>query len=348
MSRRTGGVSRGYAAAWSFHFDAQGWQPSYPETTGYIIPTLFDAADLLNDTDLRRRACEMAEWEIQVQMSSGAVMGGTVDRRPQSPAVFNTGQVILGWLRAHHETGERRYLDAARRAGAYLLDVQDKDGAWRRGNSLFANSTSTTYNTRVAWALILLGKKIGDQALINAGEKNIRYVLSRQHENGWFPDNCLTDPDAPLLHTICYAVEGVLGSAVALDDQTMAERAIKPAKQLISTIRDDGSLPGQLDASWHGTASWGCLTGNAQLAAIWLKLFDISGDTAYLNAADRALTFLKSTQNCVSDDGGLRGGIKGSYPFDGLYGRFEVLSWATKFFADALMMRTRLESDATG
>jgi len=40
----------------------------------------------------------------------------------------------------------------------------------------------------------------------------------------------------------------------------------------------------------------------------------------------------------VSDSPGLRGGVKGSCPFDGDYGRYEVLNWATKFFVDALLL----------
>jgi len=34
----------------------------------------------------------------------------------------------------------------------------------------------------------------------------------------------------------------------------------------------------------------------------------------------------------------LRDGIKGLYPFDGGYARYEVLNWATNFFADALLL----------
>ena len=34
------GISRGYSFAYSTYFRGRGWQPSYPETTGYIIPTM--------------------------------------------------------------------------------------------------------------------------------------------------------------------------------------------------------------------------------------------------------------------------------------------------------------------
>jgi hypothetical protein len=38
----------------------------------------------------------------------------------------------------------------------------------------------------------------------------------------------------------------------------------------------------------------------------------------------------------------VRGAIKGALPFNGAYERFSYPNWATKFFADALMMELRL------
>ena len=334
------GVARGYSVAWNPWFDAAGWQPSYPETTGYIIPTMYDAAAYFNDDDLRTRALAMADWEIAVQMKSGAVMGGTVDR-PPTPAVFNTGQVILGWLRAHKETGTQKYLDAAIAAGNWLVDIQEADGSWRVGNSIYANPAATVYNARVGWALILLGQATGNAAYLDAGKTNIAYTIGQQRANGWFDRNSLEDSAAPLLHTICYAIEGLLGAAQALGDDTYLQRARLAADALLGCVRADGSLSGRFDAEWKPRADWSCLTGDAQLAAIWLTLANMTGETRYRDAARRVLHFLKTTQNCVAEDGGLRGGIKGSFPFDGYYGKFELLNWPTKFFIDALLLDER-------
>src|SRR5688572_31712126 len=38
------GIARGYSVAYNPYFGSAGWQASYPETTGYIIPTLLEAA----------------------------------------------------------------------------------------------------------------------------------------------------------------------------------------------------------------------------------------------------------------------------------------------------------------
>ncbi|BCA54109.1 hypothetical protein W02_12490 [Nitrospira sp. KM1] len=343
------GVSRGYSVAWNNYLGNKGWQASYPETTGYIIPTMFDCSAFLKDNDLRRRAIEMADWEISVQMGNGAVMGGIVNPNP-SPAVFNTGQVILGWLRTYDETKQVKYLEACERAANYLIGVQDEDGGWRKGNSRFANSSTTTYNARVGWALILAGQRLGNQQFVKAGDRNIRFSIEKQEPNGWFRENCLTNPQTPLLHTICYVVEGILGAAEALKKDEYFAKAKLTADALASRIRPNGSFPGRFDEAWNGTVEWSCLTGNAQLAGILLKIFSVTGNPFYQTSAQRILSFLKTTQHCSSANPGLRGGIKGAYPFDGEYGKFEVLNWATKFYVDALLLDDKLakRSNASG
>src|ERR1039457_2206669 len=50
-----------------------GWMRSYPETTGYIIPTLLNWAALTGEEEARRRALEMADWELSIQLENGAI-----------------------------------------------------------------------------------------------------------------------------------------------------------------------------------------------------------------------------------------------------------------------------------
>jgi hypothetical protein len=265
-------------------------------------------------------------------------MGGTISAGTPSPAVFNTGQVMLGWLSAAQETGDASYMEACARAADYLISVQEPDGSWRKGNSAFADSLTTTYNSRVGWSLVMFGMRAGRQDAIDAGERNIRFSLSRQQGNGWFADNCLTDARQPLLHTIVYAMEGILGAHDALGDRAYLEAVVRPADALVSRIRENGSLAGRFDAAWNGTVDWACLTGCAQLAALLLRLANATGQLEYRDAAHRILTFLKRVHDCTSPVDGVRGGLAGSFPLDGGYGRYEILNWATKFFLDALLL----------
>jgi hypothetical protein len=332
-----GGVARSYCVAWSPGFRTVGWLPAYPETTGYIIPTMFDYAARTGKVDFRRRAVAMADWEVRVQMANGAVQGGIIGMAP-TPAVFNTGQVIFGWLRAAQETGEERYVRAAERAGRFLVEHQDGDGVWRRGISRYAKPGRQTYNTRTAWSLLELARVTGDRTFRDAGIRNIDSALTRQLSNGWFGENCLDNDDAPLTHTIAYATRGVLEAGLLLNDERYIAAAQRTAAALLRRQRPDGSLAGRYDRHWRPVVRWSCLTGNAQVAGIWLRVAKHLQDTAYLLAAQRAIGFLASVQDLRARDGGVRGGIAGAYPIFGDYGRFEYLNWAAKFFADAVMM----------
>lgn len=340
-----GGVARSYGLIYSGYFGRKGWIPSYPETTGYIIPTVFDVAQLKESNSLHERAVRMAEWECAVQMESGAVMGGTVDQ-PQTPAVFNTGQVIFGWLRAFQETGREEFMASAIRAGKYLVSQQSPDGGWKKNLSEFATDRLPyyAYNTRTAWALGHLGELTGDAIFTEACQKNIEFALNLQNPNGWFKANCLNEPERPLLHTIAYCVRGILEAGRILGNNRYLEQARLAADALRARLNPDGSLAGRFDSQWRPAVEWSCLTGDAQTAIIWGRLYKITGNSDYLKDMQRINTFLKKVQIHNTSNPDINGGIAGSFPLHGGYGAFEILNWAVKFFIDSLM----LEDEASG
>ncbi|HEX6965832.1 MAG TPA: hypothetical protein VF166_08525 [Gemmatimonadaceae bacterium] len=339
------GFSRGYSLTWNAYLHQRGWQPSYPETTGYLIPTLYEAARFLDRPDLSVRATRAARWEIALQLSSGAVQGGVVGQ-PVSPAVFNTGQVVLGWLAAFAETGDEAFADAASRAARFLTQALEGDGHWRSGNSRFARSDATLYNARTAWALAEAGVRLDRPEHVDAAARNLRAVAERQHADGWFPSCCLSQPDRPLLHTLAYAIRGMLEGGRVLQDDALIRRATIAAERLAAQVREDGWLAGRFAQGWAPAVPWSCLTGAAQLANAWLRLFELTGESMWLEPSRRVLRFIKTTQNRRSPNEGVRGGIKGSSPVHGEYGAYELLSWATKFFVDALIRDERTGAGA--
>ena len=66
------GDAGGVSAGWSFE---DGWLPSYPETTGYIIETMLAAARVLGRPELVERARRMIDWELSIQLPDGAFPG---------------------------------------------------------------------------------------------------------------------------------------------------------------------------------------------------------------------------------------------------------------------------------
>jgi len=342
-----GGISRAFSLVWHPYFACRGWQPSYPETTGYIIPTLYAAARRLRRPDLAARAERAARWEIAIQLTTGAVRGGVIGE-PESPAVFNTGQVILGWLAAFEETGHGSFADAARRAAHYLVAMLDGDGHWRRGNSRFARADATLYNARTAWALAEAGVRLDDHKFTGAAGHSLRAAAALQAPNGWLPHCCLSDPDRPLLHTLAYTIGGLIEGGRVLGDPRLLRAAERTAGALMAAVRADGWMPGRYRSDWSPAVRWSCLTGQAQMANNWIRLAEITGDSRWLEPVPVVLRFLKRTQNRRSREPGVRGGIKGAWPVGGAYGAYEVLNWATKFFADALMRHEAIQTHGRG
>ena len=327
-----GGVARDYSLI-------DGWSPSYPETTGYIIPTCFAFARLTDDPSYHTRARRMADWLVSIQLPDGAFQGGRIDQVPVRPVTFNTGQILFGLVAATTCAGPE-YRESMRRAADWLTGTQDADGAWRRFPTPFARPGEKTYETHVAWALMEAervepGRGYGDAALAN-----VRWALSRQQANGWFADCCLSDPARPLTHTIGYALRGVVEAYRLSRDDVFLAAARRTADGLVGVVRPDGMLSGRLNPDWSPAVSWSCLTGQVQIAHSLLMLHQWTGDPRYLDTGRRANRFVRRTVSLTGAEG-TRGGIKGSFPVDGAYGRFQYLNWAAKFFVDANLLEAQ-------
>lgn len=327
-----GGVARDFSLV-------NGWSSSYPETTGYILPTFLIVAQRGGREDLRERARRMADWFVRIQLPCGGFQGGKVDSKPLVPVTFNTGQILLGLAAAQAQFGT--YSESMRRAADWLIDTQDDDGCWRKHPTPFAVGGEKEYETHVAWGLfeaarIEPGRHYGD-----AGLANVRWALSSQGSDGWFPKCCLDDPSRPLSHTIAYALRGVLEAYRFSADPFFLAAARRTADGLLAALRADGWLPGRLVPGWSAGEDWACLTGSAQIAHCWLLMFEFTGEARYLEAGRLANRYVRRTVH-VDAPPDVRGGVKGSFPVDSAYGRYEYLSWATKFLADSLLLEMGL------
>jgi hypothetical protein len=110
---------------------------------------------------------------------------------------------------------------------------------------------------------------------------------------------------------------------------------------MAGALRPDGRLPGRLRADWTPGVAWCCLTGNVQTAHCWLMLHEATGQPAWLDAGRRANAFVRRTLR-LDGPPARRGGVAGSYPIDGGYGRLEYLNWAAKFAIDSWQLEADL------
>ncbi len=336
-----GGSSKG-------HHLLKGSMASYPETTGYIIPTLYDAATFLTQhgsmqddpaqhglkvSDLRERCEIMAHWLVSIQLPSGAFQGGAVDVAPEA-AVFNTGQIIFGLLRAHAESGTTEFLTAAIRAGDFLVNFQDLDGAWRRHDYM---NIAHTYSVRVAWALLLLHRATGEERYASSAVANMDWALRQQQSNGWFANNHFKPGELPNTHGIAYVTQSLVEGGILTGDSRYIDSAKLAADRLLRRFEMTGRIQGVHSAEWKSSKTHTCVTGNIQLAITWVRLHQILGDVQYLNAALRMVDHICSIQK-MHGAVGIQGGIPGSVPIWGAYAPMQYPNWAVKFWVDLLVL----------
>jgi hypothetical protein len=320
----------------------RGWSASYPETTGYIVPTLLTYARISGDETARSRARRMLDWLVSIQMPAGGFQGGPIGATPTVPVVFNTGQILLGLAAGTVEFGDA-YRESMRRAADWLVGCQDRDGCWRRYSSPFALYGEKAYDAHAAWGLLEAARLEPAAPYADAALANIRWALRLQHDNGWFERCCLDDPARPLTHTIGYTLRGVVEAYRFTGDRILAAACRRTADAIAAATTAEGFLPGRLDRHWRGKASWACLTGSAQIASCWLLLYQGSGDVRLRDAAFAVNRYVRRTIRTDGPDD-VRGAVKGSFPADGRYGTYEYLNWAAKFAVDANLLEQTIRA----
>ena len=313
------------------------WSSSYPETTGYIIPTLIDFGKRYQRPEAIESAVKAADFLLKIQKKSGGWQGGRInENKPE--IVFNTGQVIRAMVAAYQFSCKRKYLEAGVKAGQWLSEIIHPEGFWQTHALM---NRARVYETFVDVPLLQLYKIAGEDQFRKTATSNLDWVIrDKQLENGWFEDcdNTVKRNDKPILHTIAYTIDGLIDSGLILKEDKYIEAAVTGAVKLRNLFLSKGFLNGRYDRNWTGTEYFLC-TGGAQMAIIWLKLFQKYGDDAYLEAARRMIDLLIFIQSRnFSERPDTLGAVPGSFPIWGRYEPFAFPNWATKFFCDALML----------
>lgn len=318
-----------------------GWSSSYPETTGYIVPTLLAAASEPGCGGFHERAERAIGFLLRLQLPDGGFPGGEVAENTTRPSVFNTAQILSGLVAWYRATGDPRSAEGAGRAATWLVAQQDDDGAWRRH---VYNDTATTYTAHASCWLAEAGLVFEERPFQDAARRHVEWVLSHvDRETGWVDlagfDATQHGERLAFTHTIAYTLWGILMVAELLDLPAGVRAVRRAGRAAADLIGATGWLPGVLDWRWHGRSDFACVTGTAQMALVWLRLHGRDEDTGFLEAALRAIDSAKGAQVMLRGIGNAAGAIPGSHPLWGAYLPLTYPNWATKYFADALFAK---------
>lgn len=313
----------------------KGWLPPYRETTGYLIPTLLDLAEHLDQPTLASTAERIGEWLSEVQEPSGGFIEHDL-RQDTKPIVFNTAQILHGFNALILRRGRQDLVASARRAGDFVVSSADETGSFVRNEHY---NMPHAYNVRSAWALLTLGRLLGDRKYEQAALANADWTVAQQSAMGFFLNNSFRPGSNANTHGIAYVLQGLI-EMYAISGREMYLAAVRrTAERIASLYRTKRRLASEIGENWEFLSNHLCLTGYAQLAIVFFKLYRMQGDKRYLSTGLNLLDDVAATQNVTSPAKHYYGGIKGSRPFYGRYAPLQYPSWATKFFIDALLAK---------
>ena len=286
-----------------------GLPKSYPEVTGYYIPTLINWGE-------RELAKTYTAWLCGIQHEDGA----WYDTEGKAPYVFDTAQILKGLL-------------AAKQLG---MDVDDNIKAgceWIISN--INEEGRLTTPTKDAWGtpgicselihlyclspLIEAGKIYNNRYYINMADKVTKYYIDNYREDilgfGF------------LSHFYAYVME-------ALCDIGQTDLAREAMHNMERYQHDNGMIPAYKDVEWT------CSTGMFQLAITWYKLGE-------LEKGNKTFEYAMQLQNESGGWYGSYTMTDNPNPFDRNkcpdYFPQSEISWAVKYFLDALYYKLKSE-----
>ncbi|MDB4610558.1 hypothetical protein OAG99_01530 [Akkermansiaceae bacterium] len=332
--------SGGSAAYWS---PLLGWGPPYPETSGYIIPTLLRGYDYFGDDRYLDAANRMTDWLLSLQHNDGWFPGGTL--RPKSerkPSIFNTGQILFGLAESFARTKDERVGVSAERGLKWLCDQQELDGRWLK--HAYVEGYSPSYYAHVCWPMAVAARALGDESSLKFVRLGLESVNRDRNVNNTYSRWAFAPGKSAFTHTIAYTLQGVVESAIILDDwEGLATPVVNSAETLLRKFEIRRHLAGAYNQGWSGNHWYICLTGHCQMASTWMRIYERNGDARFLDAAVKLMETVCKKQK-LDGRAARCGAIGGSAPLWGDYMRMRYPNWATKFFVDAMM---ELESNLT-
>lgn len=318
-----------------------GWAASYPETTGYLIPTLLDYFKFSSDKECETLGLNATNWLLTIQSKEGGWQGLQIDKKAPL-RVFNSGMIIDGLANSYLFKKDEKVKNSIDHGIKWIIDQADENGLF----------TESNLDSGGAYDILVIGCCLYGNQILNYPHYKIELInildahLDRFCSNEDFISGCNFSnsyPNTMLLHHIGYTLDGLLISYEILKDEKYLNTVKKYSKKLLSLFEVNKGLSAYIKRDWKkfndlSNSYSHCLTGYAQMAIVFQKLALFINDRRYENAAFKIMDILTAISNRKFGNKGLDFGLAGSFPVNGNYQKFQIVNWANKYFLDALLL----------
>ena len=274
---------------------------SYPEVTGYYIPTLIRWG-------YKELAISYSKWLCSIQKDDGS----WYDTLDKAPYIFDSAQILKGLIAVRDIYPERKQLDDAIKKGCdWILSCMTDEGQLKTPSEAeWGNVASELIHTYCLSPLRDAAQLYNEPKYQQAANKILSYYIQHYYEK--------IVNFSMLSHFYAYVVEAMLD----MGEIGLAKEAMK---NMETYQKESGAVPAYKDVDWV------CSTGLFQLALIWFRLGNPE-------RGNKAFEYACKLQN---NSGGWYGSYISEENADEVNTYFPdaEISWANKYFLDALYYR---------
>jgi hypothetical protein len=304
------------------------------EVTGRVLPVFLREYWKSREPAWLEAARDGAKWLAGRQTNGKGGHGGAIlDLRSKTAWSRSTALALDALLDVYFATGEEEFLEAAERAGMWLLGrMQNADGSFKAAYDVksrrFMDGDRDDWrhsrafgHARIAGTLLKLWEAVKETepAYQQAAIRALAWALKFQNYDGSFKGHYSPRrrqaSDEKNVSSLCEGAEGLFSACVQLlrhpRDIALHPVYLEAVKKFGSWLKDYAQFPdGSLPVWVHGDDSRegaGTLP-TAQAVRLWVRLDLVTREANWLEAAARAGDFLLRMQ-VPAESGQLSGGF---------------------------------------
>ena len=315
----------------------------YPEITGYFISCLRFLNNQQHKEIFSQYAKYSSDWLIKIYEEYGAIIQGiNSNSKDNFSYSFDSAICAKGLLDCYELNNEKKYLDYGKQIMTDLAtEAITSDGSVKPFKDISTNkyqeSDQVWYkqegclHIKTAIPYFQLYTISNDEKQLKIGTKICEKINTYQNSDGSIKLH--TNSEIINLHTLCYALEGLLYGFYITHNEEYHDRCERAVEWCLNQINSDGSISLWFNSLWFNSKYKSkAAYPISQLIRILILLDKINNNSKYKPQIKVLYEFLK-TLHGINSDPKIDGGFYEEY-YKSLFGwkkRMRLNSWTTMF-----------------